>query len=67
MAMYEYYCEHCDYYFEINKKISKMNEMQVCLNCEHTAKRQFPHKIGAIVFKGEGFHKTDYPAKKDGK
>lgn len=67
MALYEYHCSHCDYYFEVQKHIREFDEKQYCPKCGHLTERQFPHKMGAVIFKGEGFHKNDYKGKTDGK
>jgi putative FmdB family regulatory protein len=65
MAIYEYYCKICDYYFEVNKAISKLSEEQKCLRCSQLVERQFSTSLGAIIFKGSGFHKNDYRKSKN--
>ena len=59
MAVYEYFCQDCNYFFEVNKPMALVNEDQKCLRCEQNAERIFTTTVGAIIFKGSGFYKTD--------
>lgn len=55
MPVYDYKCEECGHVFEathaINEKISE------CEKCSKAVRKVF-HPVG-IVFKGQGFYKTD--------
>ncbi|MEL7667589.1 MAG: FmdB family zinc ribbon protein [Actinomycetota bacterium] len=57
MPAYDYRCTACDHVFEVVRAISDRAEV-VCPTCEAPAKRQFS-PVG-VVFKGSGFHNTDY-------
>lgn len=59
MAVYEYFCKVCNYWFEVNKPMASINEDQKCLRCGQKAERQFSTSLGAVIFKGQGFYKTD--------
>ena len=58
MPIYEYYCDDCDYNFEL---LQGMNESRApgCPKCNKKAKRQISIP-GGLVFKGSGFYITDY-------
>jgi putative FmdB family regulatory protein len=63
MPIYEYYCEDCDFKFELLKSI-KENQSAECPKCNKLAKRQVSLP-GGLVFKGSGFYITDYAKKSD--
>ncbi len=57
MPIYEYRCEKCGYTFEVITGFSK-NGVRKCERCGARAKRLiYP---AGIIFKGSGFHVTDY-------
>jgi len=65
MPTYAYECTRCGHQFEIFQRISD-DPIAECEKCRgEVRKRFFP--VG-IVFKGTGFHVTDYrkPEKKEG-
>lgn len=60
MPAYDYRCPACDACFEVTRSISDKSA-QTCPECGVEAKRLFS-PVG-IVFKGSGFHNTDYRKK----
>lgn len=61
MPAYDYKCPSCDCVFEVNRGIRETGPVS-CPTCGAEAKKLFS-PVG-IVFKGSGFHNTDYRAKK---
>lgn len=57
MPAYDYRCPSCDDVFEVVRALTD-REVVVCPECGMTAKRLFT-PVG-VVFKGTGFHNTDY-------
>ncbi|MCE5203253.1 MAG: hypothetical protein LLG24_03450 [Actinomycetia bacterium] len=57
MPVYEYRCPACSEHFEVTRNIADTSS-QACPVCGASAKRVFS-PVG-IVFKGSGFHNTDY-------
>jgi len=62
MPIYEYYCENCDFKFELLQSI-KADQSAECPKCNRLAKRQISLP-GGLQFKGSGFYITDYTKKK---
>lgn len=62
MPRYDYRCTACEREFEISRPIGATTD-EICPTCSAPAKRVFT-PVG-VVFKGSGFHNTDYrtPAK----
>lgn len=58
MSTYEYKCDNCSYQFE---KVQRMSEQALsnCPLCNGPVKRLVSGGAG-IIFKGSGFHSTDY-------
>ncbi|MBI5701164.1 zinc ribbon domain-containing protein [Candidatus Saganbacteria bacterium] len=63
MPTYDYKCEQCGHIFEIVQRITE-EPLKFCPECKGIIKRLI--SAAGIVFKGSGFHVTDY-AKKDPK
>lgn len=61
MPTYEYLCDECGHRFE---KFQRMSEepLKVCPECGQKVSRLFGTGAG-ILFKGGGFHQTDYRSK----
>ncbi|MFQ6033790.1 MAG: FmdB family zinc ribbon protein [Candidatus Bipolaricaulia bacterium] len=58
MPLYRYKCDHCGYTFTVLEPANG-NSLRVCSQCgRHAARRTISH-VG-IVYKGSGFHSTDY-------
>ncbi|MBA4370589.1 MAG: FmdB family transcriptional regulator [Coriobacteriaceae bacterium] len=57
MSSYDFRCTECGEVFEIVRSHSDSSEV-CCPSCEAPAKRVFT-PVG-VVFKGSGFHSTDY-------
>jgi len=57
MPAYDYRCTACDTIFEVTRKAGSPAE-EVCPECGGPTKRVFT-PVG-VVFKGSGFHNTDY-------
>jgi putative FmdB family regulatory protein len=57
MPIYEYLCEDCDHRFQHNRKVSE-RQSTPCPECRGTGRKV----IGAVgvIFKGSGWHCTDY-------
>ncbi len=63
MPTYDYRCRDCDATFEITRPIGDGSPV-CCPGCGGETKRVFT-PVG-VVFKGSGFHNTDYRASGDG-
>ena len=63
MPTYGYRCPNCGTEFDVVQRMSDPPGAD-CPNCGAAAKRMF-HPAG-IVFKGSGFHKTDYRSSSGG-
>lgn len=61
MPAYDYKCPKCDGVFEVTRGIRETGPVS-CPECGVEAKKLFS-PVG-IVFKGSGFHNTDYRSKK---
>ncbi len=61
MPIYGYRCASCDKEFETLQDINE-NSVQPCPECGGEAKRLY-YPVG-IIFRGSGFHVTDYPSKR---
>lgn len=57
MPAYDFNCPSCDSVFELTRSITD-NSRVCCPSCGGPAKRVFT-PVG-VVFKGSGFHNTDY-------
>ncbi|HHJ99015.1 MAG TPA: zinc ribbon domain-containing protein [Actinobacteria bacterium] len=57
MPAYDYRCTKCGLDFEVNRSITDREPVS-CASCGSDAKRVFS-PVG-VVFKGSGFHNTDY-------
>jgi len=57
MPTYDYRCESCATRFEVTRPIGDAADAS-CPDCDAPAKRVFT-PVG-VVFKGSGFHNTDY-------
>ena len=58
MPTYEYQCDICQYSFEQFQSI-KQNPLEKCPECGGKIKRLIGTGAG-LIFKGAGFHATDY-------
>jgi putative FmdB family regulatory protein len=57
MPHYDYKCEKCQDIFEVEQRITE-EPLKVCPKCKGPVKRMI--SASGIVFKGSGFHVTDY-------
>jgi putative FmdB family regulatory protein len=57
MPTYDYRCDPCDATFEVKRSIADRSPEQ-CPTCGAEARRLM--SAPAVVFKGSGFHNTDY-------
>jgi putative FmdB family regulatory protein len=62
MPAYDYRCDACDEIFEVTRSISD-DDLAPCPTCGGKTRRVF--SPGGVVFKGSGFHNTDYRKKSD--
>lgn len=60
MPAYDFRCQACDHVFEIVRRAKDASDV-ACPTCGSETKRVFT-PVG-VVFKGSGFHNTDYRAK----
>lgn len=60
MPAYDFRCLHCDHVFELTRPLGDASEVR-CPVCGGETKRVFT-PVG-VVFKGSGFHNTDYRPK----
>jgi putative FmdB family regulatory protein len=58
MPHYEYRCPKCGKKFEVEQRITE-KPLEKCLYCDGHPKRLISNNVN-IVFKGSGFHVTDY-------
>lgn len=64
MPLYDYKCSKCGYIFEVQQKISE-DPLKHCPKCKGHIKRMI--SPAGIIFKGSGFHVTDYGRKPEHK
>jgi putative FmdB family regulatory protein len=57
MPAYDYKCGKCGHVFEVIQKITE-EPLKYCPECKGSIKRLIT--AAGIVFKGSGFHVTDY-------
>ena len=57
MPTYEYRCKTCGRRFEVEQRITE-NPLKKCIHCAEPVQRII--SAAGIVFKGSGFHVTDY-------
>jgi len=62
MPVYDYKCKKCEKVYEVERKLKDV-AMKYCPSCGGELKKVYS-AVG-IVFKGSGFHVTDY--RKEGK
>lgn len=60
MPTYEYECEKCGYRFERFQSMTD-KPLKTCPKCKGPVTRLIGSGSG-IIFKGSGFHATDYPS-----
>ncbi len=60
MPLYDYKCSKCGYVFEVQQRISE-EPLKHCPRCKGEIKRLI--SPAGIIFKGSGFHVTDYKKK----
>lgn len=63
MPIYEYRCSSCGHSFDVRQGFSD-DPSTACLKCQGAAKRVL-QPVG-IVFKGSGWHSTDYRSNRSG-
>jgi putative FmdB family regulatory protein len=61
MPTYEYKCDDCGYQFEQSQGMND-DPLEFCPVCHGSVKRLVSGGAG-IIFKGNGFHSTDYKKK----
>ena len=59
MPTYDYVCDACEHEFELFQSITA-NAKRKCPECGRMKLRRLIGPGAAIVFKGSGFHQTDY-------
>lgn len=59
MPTYEYECDACDHQWELFQKITA-RPVKKCPKCRKPKARRLLSSGGSILFKGSGFHTTDY-------
>jgi putative FmdB family regulatory protein len=59
MPTYDYVCDACDHQFELFQSITEAAKRK-CPACGRRKLRRLIGPGAAIVFKGSGFHATDY-------
>jgi putative FmdB family regulatory protein len=60
MPLYDYKCTKCAHVFEVQQRISE-EPLKYCPKCKGPIKRLI--SAAGIIFKGSGFHVTDYAKK----
>ncbi len=61
MPTYDYVCDACSHEFELFQSITA-GVKRKCPECGRLKLRRLIGPGAAIVFKGSGFYKTDYPS-----
>ncbi|MCK4777267.1 MAG: zinc ribbon domain-containing protein [Actinomycetia bacterium] len=64
MPIYEYKCVKCNNIFDVMQNIDD-KKITKCIHCNGKVKRVY--SPAGIIFKGQGFYKTDYKKPKDKK
>ena len=59
MPTYEYECEACGNRWEVFQKITA-KPVKLCVRCKKMKARRILSSGAGILFKGSGFHTTDY-------
>lgn len=59
MPTYTYECEKCKERFDHFKRVSEPDPEE-CPKCKSTEIKRIIGKGGGVIFKGSGFHCTDY-------
>lgn len=59
MPTYEYKCDNCEFRFDLFQSI-RDGSKKVCPCCRKHKLRRLIGAGGGILFKGSGFHETDY-------
>ena len=60
MPLYDYKCGKCGHIFEVMQKITE-EPLKFCPECKGPIRRLI--SASGIIFKGTGFHVTDYKSK----
>ena len=60
MPLYDYKCGKCGHVFEVMQKITE-EPLKFCPQCKGPIRRLI--SASGIIFKGSGFHTTDYRPK----
>ena len=63
MPLYDYKCEKCGHLFEVKQRITE-EPLKHCPKCKGRIRRLI--SPAGIIFKGSGFHVTDYAKKAAG-
>jgi putative FmdB family regulatory protein len=58
MPLYRYRCESCDHTFTVLESVNG-NHLRVCERCGKPTARRVLSRVG-VLYKGSGFHSTDY-------
>ena len=58
MPLYRYQCDNCGYTFTSLEPVNT-DHLKACERCGRLSARRSPARVG-IVYKGSGFHATDY-------
>lgn len=58
MPLYRYKCDNCGHTFTVLEPANS-NSQRICERCGKLAARRIISHVG-IVYKGSGFHSTDY-------
>lgn len=60
MPFYRYKCDNCGYSFKVFESLNgNRDRVRVCERCGTASARRTLARVG-IVYKGSGFHSTDY-------
>ena len=63
MPIYEYACTKCDHHFDVRHGADEKPALK-CPRCEGKVRKVF--HVAGIIFKGSGWHITDYANKGNG-
>ncbi len=60
MPLYRYQCDRCGHTFNELEPLNVSKALKVCAECGAKKARRVLARVG-VLFKGNGFYKTNYP------
>lgn len=60
MPTYEYECSRCGHRWDVLKKMSESDSLELCPECRSSYGKRLVSGGSGLLFRGEGFYHTDY-------